>query len=167
MTGRFPSKYFKFQIEDSGGSMRDIAVNSINGVGITYDQQDLSALQEVLKSFATGQGTVAMTISGPASNSTAVTASTTGLVAALSGSITVLNGVNGGNTPLSFGAYFGTATYWTAASSDLVFGAIDCILVSGLTVDPSTGMYSANLCLAPSRTNDPAWGTTAIAASST
>src|SRR5512135_3220749 len=115
MTGRLPPKFFKFQLESSSGAMADIPVNTLGGCGVAYDEIDLSALQEALKSFANGQGTVKLAITGPASNNAIVAASGTGAVAALSGSITVLNPLNGANTARSFGAYFGTATYWTAA----------------------------------------------------
>jgi hypothetical protein len=67
-------------------------------------------------------------------------------------------------TPKSFGIYFGIQGDW--ATNDPVFGAIDSILVTSYTVDFAAGTYSASISTAGNRTNDPAWGTAAIAASS-
>jgi hypothetical protein len=161
--GRTIGKFFKFQLDD-GTAMRDLPVNTIGGVGITNDEVDVSALQEALKSFLLGQGSVKLTIGGPLSNSAAVAASGTGAVPALSGSHTVLVPLSGVlTTPLSFGVYLGMQQYWTAG--DPVFGGINVCFVSNYTADPVAMTYSANINLHPSRTVDPIWGTAAITAS--
>jgi hypothetical protein len=161
-TGRTPDKYIKVTIEDNGGVMRDIPCNEIGGIGINYAEQDVSALQEALTSVLNGQGSFSTTISGPFDNKVAVAESGSGARPALSGSHTVLSAMNGVQTPRSIGFYFGIQGDW--ATNDPVFGGIDCILVSGYTVDK--GKYSAKIATAGNRTNDPAWGTALIAASS-
>jgi hypothetical protein len=95
-TGRTVGKFCKFQISDSASTIRDIPVNSFGSVGLTYAEQDVSALQEAITSILSGQGTFSTTISGPFDNSAAVAASGTGARPALSGSHTVLSALNGG-----------------------------------------------------------------------
>ncbi|MFS6568005.1 hypothetical protein, partial [Staphylococcus aureus] len=110
-TGRFSPRFSKLQIEDVGGTLRDIPVSSWGTVGLTYDELDVSAWQEAIKSFLSGQANFSLQISGPFDNSAAQAASGSGAVAALSGSYTVLQPLNGGLTPRAFGAYFGVVTY--------------------------------------------------------
>ena len=163
-TGRTVCKYTKFQIEDAGGVMRDIPVNNYGAIGTSFAEVDLTAQQDAIANVLNGQGSFSTTITGPFDNSPAVAASGTGARPALSGSHTVLSALNGGQTARSFGFYLGIQGDWE--TNDPVYGGIDCILVSGYTVDPAAGTYSAKLTVASSRTNDPAWGTAAIAASS-
>jgi hypothetical protein len=163
-TGRTAGKYCKVQIESSTGGMADIPVNSFGGVGFTFAEQDVSALQEAITSVLNGQGTFSTTISGPFDNTAFTTASATTEAPKLSGSHTILSDLNGANTARSFGIYIGVQGYWTAG--DPVFGGIDCVLVSDYTVDPAAGTYSAKIATAGNRTNDPAWGTAAITSSS-
>jgi hypothetical protein len=158
-TGRTSPRFSKLQIEDTGGVLRDVPVNSFGSVGLTYDEVDVSALQELVKSFMSGQATFGLTISGPFDNSAAVSASTTGLVAALSGSHTVLEPLNGGLTPRAFGIYFGVQAYWS--TGDPVFGADNSIIVTDYTVDPAAGTYSAKLAHVGGGTS-PDWGTAQI-----
>jgi len=158
-TGRFSPRFSKFQIEDSTGTLRDVPVSSWGTVGLTYDELDVSAWQEAVKSFLSGQATFSLQITGPFDNSAAVAASTTGLVAALSGSHTVLQPLNGGLTPRAFGAYFGVVTYWT--SGDPVFGADNSVIVTDYTFNPDDGKYTCKLAHVSGGTA-PAWGTTQI-----
>lgn len=159
-TGRTVGKYFKFQLDD-GTAMRDIPVNTIGGVGVTYEEIDVSALQEALKSMLAGQGSISITFSGPFDNTAAATASATGEAPALSGSHTVLSAVNGSNTARSFGIYIGIQGYW--ATGDPVFGGANDCIITDYVVDPAAGTYSAKLAY-KSGTTAPAWGTAAISA---
>ena len=159
-TGRTVGKFFKFQIDD-GTAMRDIPVNTVGGVGITYDEVDVSALQEALKGFLAGQGNVSITIGGPFDNSATQSASGTGAAPALSGSHTVLSALNGSQTGYSAGIYIGIQGYW--ATGDPVFGGANCFIVTDYQVDPAAGTYSAKIAY-KAGTTAPAWGTSAITA---
>lgn len=160
-TGRTSPRFCKVQIEDSGGVIRDIPVKTISGVGLTYDEIDVSAMQELVKGFLAGQASFSITITGPFDNRAAVTASASGESAAakLSGSLTVLQPLNGGLTPRAFGVYFGVQADWT--TGDPVFGADNSVIVTGFTMDPASGEYSAKISHVSGGTA-PSWGTTAI-----
>lgn len=169
-TGRTVCKYTKFQIEDATadpGTMRDIPVTTFGNVGLTYDEVDLTAQQDAIKSVLNGQSSFSCTITGPFDTTAAQAASASTEAAKLSGSHTVLEPLNGGNLPKSFGIYYGVQGYWTAAT-DPVFGGINSVLVSDYTVsvDGGAATYSCKLTVAANRTNDPDWGTAAITASS-
>jgi hypothetical protein len=159
-TGRTVGSFCKFVISDSASSIRDIPVNSFGSVGLTYAEQDVSALQEAILSVLNGQGSFSTTISGPFDNTAAATASVSGARPSLSGSHTILNALNGGNVPKSFGIYLGIQGDW--ATGDPVFGGIKTVLISGYTVDPAAGTYTAKIATAGNRLNDPAWGTAII-----
>ena len=163
-TGRTVGKWFKFQMEDSAGTLRDIPVTSINGIGIAYDQTDLTALQDALKGFKPGHGTSELNISGPFDNTAAQAASGSGARPALSGSHTVLNGVNGVNTPLAFACYFGIQHDWETGEPvyGLASSAANGVLVTNYTVNAADMTYSATLVMYPGSAA-PAWGTAAIA----
>jgi hypothetical protein len=160
-TGRTVGKYVKFQIEDSGGVLRDIPVSALGSVGLTYDEVDVSAIQEAVKNFFSGQANFSLSISGPFDNRAAQAASTSGQAAAshLSGSHTVLEPLNGGLTPRAMGIYIGIQADWS--TGDPVFGADNCVIVTDYTVDPAAGTYSAKIAHVSGGTV-PDWGTTAI-----
>jgi hypothetical protein len=164
-TGRTSPRFAKFQIEDSGGAMRDVPVSSFGDVGLTYDELDVSAFQELVKSFVTGMANFSLTISGPFDTRVVATASASGQDAGsyLSGSHTVLEPLNGGLTARSFGVYFGIQADW--ATNDPVFGAVDSINVTDYRVNGDTMTYTCKLVKAGTAANDPDWGTAAIAAS--
>jgi hypothetical protein len=162
-TGRTSPRFAKFQIEDVGGVLRDVPVTSLGNVGLTYDEIDVSAMQELVKTFLTGQATFGLTISGPFDNTAAATASVSGESAAshLSGSYTVLEPLNGGLVPRAFGVYFGVQGDWTSGT-DPVFGADNSIIVTDFTMSPESGMYSAKIAHISGGTA-PGWGVAAIA----
>ena len=162
--GRTVGKFAKFQISDNSSTMRDIPVNSFGSVGLSYAEQDVTALQEAITSMLSGQGSFSTTISGPWDNSTSVTASASTERPALSGSHTVLEPLNGAQEAKSFGIYLGIRADWI--TGDPVFGAIKSVLISEYVVNPDTMTYSARISTAGNRTNDPAWGTAAITATS-
>jgi hypothetical protein len=162
--GRTVGRFFKFQIKNLTSSMCDIPVDTIGGVGITYPEVDVSALQDALKGFLAGQGSVALSIGGPFDTSAYQAASGSGAAAALSGSHTILSPLVGGVTPLSFGVYIGMREYWTTAQ-DPVFGlassATSGVLVTDYQVDVVGGKYTAKLAMFPGSVA-PAWGSSAI-----
>jgi hypothetical protein len=157
-TGRTVGKYIKVQISDSGDTLRDIPVSSIGGVGIDYDEVDLTALQDAVKGVLPGHGNVGIDISGPFDTSAAQAASATTEAAALSGSHTVLQPLNGGTTPLSFAVYYGIRHNWEAGEP--VFGGENLFLVTGYKVNDD-GTYNATIKLSAGA-SAPTWGTAAI-----
>ena len=162
-TGRTVSRWFKFQIDDSAGTLRDIPVNSINGIALPYDEVDLTAFQDALKGSLAGQPDFTLTIGGPWDTTAAQAASASGAAAALSGSHTVLYNLAGGGTPLSFGAYFGVRHFWE--TGEPVFG-LTSSPANGITcfeynVDPGGVTYTSKFRCYPGSAI-PAWGTAAI-----
>jgi hypothetical protein len=162
--GRTVGKYFKFQLEDSGGAMRDLGVNTIGGVGITHEMIDQSALQDALKGWLAGHGDVPLQIGGPFDTKAAVTASATTEAPALSGSHTILVPLNGATVPLMFGVYLGERHYWEAGEP--VFGIVSPAATDGVNVmsyvpDPAAMSYTAQIRLVPG-SKAPIWGTAAI-----
>jgi hypothetical protein len=161
-TGRTVSKWMKFQIEDSGATLRDLPVWTYNGAGIEYDSVELTALQDAMHGFLPGHGTVAVDITGPFDTTAATSASGTGAAPTPSGSHTILNDLPNDNTPLAFAFYFGMRQYWE--TGEPVFGlsstAANGILVASYMVhDDMT--YSATLAMYPGSAA-PTWGTAAI-----
>lgn len=164
MAGRTAPKYFKFQIDDSGGTMRDIPVLTINDIGLAHlEETGLTALQDAIMGAFSGQPDLTVEIGGPFSTAAAQGASGTGAAPALSGSHTILPGIDGGVTPLGFGIYIGILQNW--ATNDPVFGltasATNGILCTSYLANPSTMLYTARFRMFPGSAV-PAWGTTAI-----
>lgn len=162
-SGRTVGKYFKFQIDNLTGSTCDIPVNTINGVGLSYPQTDVSALQDALKGFLPGQPDATLTIGGPFDTSAYQAASVTTEAPKLSGSHTILSPLLGGVTPLGFGIYAGMRQNWTAGEP--AFGisgtASNGILLFDYTVDFAASTYSATFKFYPGSAA-PAWGTAQI-----
>jgi hypothetical protein len=154
----------KVQITDATTTLRDIFVTTINGVGITYPETSLTALQDVLNGFLAGQGTVALTLTSPFSNLAAQAASGTGAAPAESGFHTVMSALNGLMVPLTFAVYQGIRGYW--AAGDPVFGiahtTANGVWVSSYTYEPSTQVCTAKIAMYPGSAA-PAWGTAALA----
>lgn len=161
-TGRTVNKHFKFQIDDVNGTLRDVPVSSIGGIGLAYDETDLTAFQDAIKGVLLGHPDFSTTISGPWSTDAAVTASGSGAAAALSGSHTVLEPLNGGNTPLAFGFYFGVQHAWE--TGEYCFGitgtAANGCLISSFTLNDD-GTYTATIKMAAGSAA-PDWDTNAF-----
>lgn len=162
-TGRTVSKWVRFVVKDSGGTLREIPISSLSAVGLVYDEQDIEAYQDAIKGALPNHPDAPIEISGPFDTTAATTVAASGVAPTLSGSHTVLNGVNGANTPLSLGVYFGIRGYW--ATGDPVFGitssATAGYLCFSYVVDTGNMTYKAKFRLFPGSTA-PAWGTAAV-----
>ena len=162
-TGRTVSRWFKFQVDDSAGTVRDIPVNTINDIGLTYEEADVSALQDAIRTSLPNMPDCTITIGGPFSNLAATAASGTGAAPALSGSHTVLTGINGLSVPLTLGVYMGIRGYW--ATGDPCFGLTSSATVgfvcTNYTVNPSDMTYTAQFKVFAGSTA-PAWGSAAF-----
>ena len=156
-TGRTVSKWVDFRVDDSAGTVRSIPVTTINGVGVTYDEQDVMAVQDKLHSALPNHANAPIDITGPFDTTAAAVAP------ALSGSHTVLNGINGGQTPLTLGVYVGIRHAWE--DGEPVFGlsasATSGYLCTAYNADPIAGTYTARFVPYPGSTV-PAWGTAAL-----
>lgn len=155
-TGRTTSKWTDFRVDDSSGTLRSIPVDSINGVGLTYDEVDLTAFQDAIHGALPAHPDCTITITGPFDTTTAQTAGT------LSGSHTILSAINGGVTPLTIDVQVGMRHAWE--SGEPQFG-ITSSTTSGFLCfdyqpDINAGKYSAKFRMFPG-SSAPAWGTTA------
>ena len=162
-TGRTVGKYVKFQLEDSGGTFRDVPITSLNGIGLTYEEIDVSAIQDAVKGMLNGQPDYSLEISGPFDTSAAQAASAKDTVSALSGSHTVLNDLPNDLTPLGFAIYIGIRKTW--GTGEPVFGlastSANGILCMNYNVDAIAGTYTATFRMYPGSAV-PAWGTSVI-----
>lgn len=149
-TGRTTSNYTLVYIDDSAGTLRSIAVNNIGGIGLEYEENDVTAWYDAIKGVLLGQPSFSTTISGPVDT----TADT--------GNHVVLTGVAGKNTPLAFDVRLGIRHTWEAGEP--VFGitatAANGVLVKSYKVNPESMTYTAEIVMAAGSAA-PEWGTAA------
>ena len=162
-TGRTVARFVKVQIKDPA-TLRDIPVNAINGVGLDYDEIEIVAWQDAIKGVLTGQPNESLELTGPWDTSAAQAASGSTQAAALSGSHTVLQPLNGALTPVTVAIYMGVRHNWE--TGEPVFGLSNSVATNGYIVvaydvDWSNSTYKAKLRLA-SGSAAPAWGTAAL-----
>ena len=155
-TGRTVSKHTAFFVDDSGGTLRQIPISSINGVTLDYDEVDLTAFQDALHGVLLNQANCEITITGPF-DTTAAQAST-----ALSGSHTILSGIVGVNTPLTLDVRIGIQHAWESGEPQFGLSASGNtgFLCRRYTVNPDDGTYLATFVV-NAGSAIPAWGTTA------
>lgn len=154
-TGRTISRFTDMRVDDSSGTLRSIPVDSINGVGLDYEQIDLTAFQDAVKGSLPALPSCTITVTGPFSTDAAASAGT------LSGSHTILNNLPGGVTPLSLGVFLGMRHTWEAGEP--TFG-LSSSATSGFLCkkyDVKDGKYSAEFVVYPG-SSVPAWTTAAI-----
>lgn len=150
-TGRTVSKYVTFKIGDTGNAnlITVAGVKSIAGVGIQYDEMDVTAFADAVKNFLPGHGNFSIDVVGNFDN----TAST--------GFHTVFSAINGLTTPLTMDVQFGVRHAWE--SGEPQFGitatATSGVIVTNYTVDPNNMEATATIKLMGGTA--PAWGTAA------
>ena len=156
-TGRTVSKWTKFLVDDSAGTLREIPVSSINGVGLDYDEADLTAFSDALHGVLLNQANCQIDIAGPFDTSAAADPAS-----AVSGSHTVLSGIVGVNTPLTLDVRIGMRHVWEAGEPQfgITSSTTDGFLCKSYTVNPDDGTYSARFVMFAG-SSAPAWGTTA------
>lgn len=161
LTGRTVNKWVNFAIEDSGQAMREIPINTLSVCGITYEEQELTAFQDAVKGALPGMPDAPIEISGPWDSTATSTASASGVVPALSGSHTVLSGINGLSVPLSLDIQIGVQATWETGAPQFGISATATssgYLCTNYTVDLSTMTYTTKFILYPG-SDIPAWGT--------
>ena len=156
-TGRTVSKWVKFLVDDSAGTLREIPVSSINGVGLDFDEVDLTAFSDALRGVLLNQANCTIDITGPFDTSAAADPA-----AAVSGSHTVLSAIAGGSTPLTLDVRVGIRHAWEAGEPQfgITSSATAGFLCKSYKFNPDDGTYSASFVMFPGSTA-PAWGTTA------
>lgn len=155
-TGRTTSRFTSLLVDDSGGTLREIPVDSINGVGLTYPETDLTAFQDAIHGVLPATPDCTISITGPFDTSAAASPPT------LSGSHTVLSAIAGGNTPLALDVRIGVRHAWEAGEP--------CFGITGTTTagflcteyiaDVNAGKYSAKFRVYAGSTS-PVWATAA------
>lgn len=155
-TGRTVKKWMDFILHDSGGVLRSIPIDSINGVGVVYDEEDMTAFQDALKNVLSGHGDAPIDITGPFDTSVAAAAGT------LSGSHIILSALVGVMTPLSVDVQLGMRQAWEAGEPQygITATATNGYIVTSYTVNPGTSKYAASLRMMGG-SEAPAWGTAA------
>ena len=150
-TGRTVSRWTSFLF--SNGSMRTLPVDSINGVGLTFPEVELTAFIDAVRGVLPDTPDCKIDITGPF-DTTANSAHA------------VLSAEVGGVTPRSLDVQIGVRHAWE--SGEPQFGATASatsgFLCTAYNVDVNAGKYSASFRMFPG-SSAPAWGTAAEAAS--
>jgi hypothetical protein len=162
-TGRTVKQWVRFVVDDSAGTLREIPIDSINGVGLDRPEVDLTAFQDAIRGVLTDTPDCTIAITGPFDTSAAQAAAASGAAPVLSGSHTVLAGIDGKTVPLSLGVYIGVRHYWE--TGEPTFGstssATSGFICTNYTVNPGDGKYSASFKMFPGSAA-PAWGTAVV-----
>ena len=155
-TGRTVSRWTDFIVDDSAGTLRSIPVDSINGVGLTYSEKDLTAFQDAIRGALPETPDCVITITGPFDTTAAQTAGT------LSGSHTILSAIVGGVTPLTLDIQVGIRHAWESGEPQfgVTSGATSGFLCRSYDVDITNASYTATFGMFPG-SSAPAWGTAA------
>lgn len=162
-TGRTVKRWVRFVVKDAAGTLREIPVDSINGVGLDFPEADLTAFQDAIRGVLPDTPDAEVTIAGPLDSSAAQAVAASGAAPVLSGSHTVLAPIAGLSVPLSLGVYIGVRHYWETGEPTwgISSTATSGFLCLSYTVDPNTGKYSAKFKLYPGSAA-PAWGTAVV-----
>lgn len=65
LIGRTPGKFLRFILGDSADVLREVPVDTIGEIGLTGAEVDLSAIQDAVKGFLSGQPDFEMKFGGP------------------------------------------------------------------------------------------------------
>ncbi len=146
--GRTIFKYITVHLDDSIGTLRQLVVNSVGGIGLDYPEVDLTAWNDAVQGVLLGIPSFSTTIGGPFDTTTHG----------------YLSGVNGLNVPLSFDVRCGIRQTYTAGEPQfgITSSATDGVLVKNYTVKPESGTWEATIVMAAGSAA-PAWGVAAEA----
>lgn len=155
-TGRTVSKWVSFNVDDSGSTLRTIPINSVSVCGLVYEEQDVTAYQDAVKSALPGMPDAPIEVSGPFDTAVVAAAET------LSGSHTVLYNLAGGTTPLTLDVKFGIRHTWETGEPQfgITASTANGYICTSYVVDPNSMTYTAKFVLYPGSAA-PAWGTAA------
>jgi hypothetical protein len=163
MAGRTVSKWIRFVIGDSAATIREVPIDSINGIGLDFPEKDVTAFQDAIRGYLPEQPNFNLTITGPMDTTAAVAAAASGAAPTLSGSQIVIPPLLASAAqlvPVSFGILIGILRYYT--TGDPAF-TLTKTATSGLTctsymVD-SDLKYTAKFVLYPGSAL-PTWSNT-------
>jgi hypothetical protein len=145
---RTVSRYVEVHLDDSGGTLRELAVNTIGDLGLDYAEVDLTAFLDAIHGVLLDTPTFSTTIGGPFDSTTHG----------------YLAGVAGKNTPLSFDVRVGMGRDWQAG--DPQFGitsdSSNGVLLKNYRVNLGSMTWSADVVMYAG-SSAPAWGTAAEA----
>jgi hypothetical protein len=152
-TGRTVTDFTSLLIGAAGGSMNIIKIDSLGDLGLTYEEQDMSAWVDAVKGVLVGKPDFSLEFGGPIDNT------------ATTGTSTLLRAWNGVMTCLSFDVQVGIRHAWE--SGEPQFGVSGTAASnSGVMVTKyveSGGKFSASLRMIAGSATAPAWGTAAEA----
>lgn len=161
-TGRTVNRWIRFLVDDSAGTLREIPIDSINGVGLDFGGADTTALQDAIKNTLPEMPDCTIDITGPFDNTAAQAAGGSAAAPALSGSHTVLSAIAGALTPLTLDVRFGVQHYWETGEPQfgITSSAANGFICTKYVIDPATMKYSASFRVYAGSIA-PAWGTAA------
>lgn len=137
-------------------------MDSINGVGLNFDEADVTAFQDAVKNALPDTPECVIEIEGPFDTSAAASRAASGSAPVLSGSHTVLKDIAGVGTPLSMDIHFGIRHAWE--TGEPTFGITSSPTVGFLctqyTVDAENMKYKAKFVVMG--TTAPSWSTSAF-----
>ena len=156
-TGRTTNKWTNFLVHDATFTLRTIPVDSINGIGLTFDEVELTAFMDAVKGVLPAHPDCVITIGGPVDTSAVQTAGT------LSGSHTVLKGIVGGTTALGLDIRIGMRHAWETGEPSFGYtgssGAGNGFICTDYQMD-GNGKYTAKFRCFPG-SPAPEWNTVA------
>ncbi len=147
-TGRTVSRWTAFLFSD-GTQMRELPVDSINGVGLTYPEVELTAFMDSIRGALPDTPDCQIDITGPFTNET-------------NSAHAVLSAAAGDATPRSLDVKIGIRHDWESGEPQFGITATSTsgFICTSYAVDVNNGKYSAKFRLLPG-SSAPAWGTTA------
>lgn len=162
-TGRTVNKWTRFAVDDSGGTPREIPVDSISPVGFVFDETEVTAYADAVKGYLASHPDAPIDVTGPFDNTAAQALAASAAAPVLSGSHTVLAPISAPTftTPLGLWIGFGIRGYWT--TGDPAFGVVAPSATSGYICTKYTvegEKYSASFKPYPGTT--PAWGSSIL-----
>lgn len=151
-TGKTTSRYMTITLDDSAGTPRNItnSVTSIGGIGLAFDQVDVTTLADAVKQYLAGRGDAAISLSGQFNNTPVAAAPNE------SGAHPVLSSLNGANTAATLTIAFGVRAAPTTGDPKFS-GEFTCLSYT-LSGDLQNLTWTAELKPAFGAAQ-PAWGT--------
>ncbi len=152
-TGRTVPDFTDLKLGAASGSMYSMKIDNLGDVGLTYEEQDMSAWVDACKGVLVGKPDFSLDFGGPIDNT------------ATSGPSTLLRAWLGQMTCLSFDVQPGVRHAWEAGEQQ--FGLTGVVASnSGVMVTKyveNGARYSATIRMIAGSATAPAWGTSAEA----